>query len=63
MFVHYGPITLPTIPGNGNPPLRIKGVFIIPFWELGLGGVLNIWPVKPFEINVIKSYLNKIHLT
>ena len=27
----------------------IKGVFSCPFGDLGREGVINIWPVKPFE--------------
>ena len=44
--------------------LLIKGLFYFPLGGPGLGGVINIWPAKPFETaTVIKVYTNKSDLT
>ena len=38
-----------------------KGVFSCPQGCYSQGGVINIWPVKPFEaVPVIKGYTNNI---
>ena len=37
--------------------------FFLPSGGLGSGGVLNIWPVRPFEtVSVITGYTNTIEL-
>ena len=43
--------------------LLIEGVFTCPCGGLGQGGVINTWPVEPFEtVLVNKGYTNKIEL-
>ena len=38
-----------------------KGVFSCPQGGYGQGGVIDIWPLKPFEaVPVIKGYTNNI---
>ena len=42
---------------------NFKGVFFALVGAWVKGGVINIWPLKPFEtVMVIKSYTNTIEL-
>ena len=48
-----------------RPFLKISSLlrFILSFWGLGSGGVINIWPIKSFEdVAVINGYANNILL-
>ena len=42
--------------------LLIKSFFLPSYEGWGRGGVIDIWPVKPFEtVPVIKGYTNKMY--
>ena len=73
MCVTHGTHCTPNHPWKEGSPtllpsqgffLIIQGVFSCPPGGLGLGGVVNVWPVKPFEtVTVIKGCTNKMDLT
>ena len=65
MCVTYGTHCTPSHPWKEGPPTLPdnQGSFFLPLRGLGLGGVVNVWPVKPFEtVTLIKGCTNKMDL-
>ena len=70
MYVNYGPQCTPDHPWEvGSPTLRSTSRFLLVKGEfhtsggLGPGGVINIWPAKPFNtVPVIMANTNRIVL-
>ena len=66
MYVNYATHWTPSHPCIPHSVFLLKVFsllirFLLPSGGLGLGGVKDIWPVKPFEtVAVIKGYTTKI---